>query len=108
MYHHSWGTILGMFLFWLVALGGGIWLLARLFPAATNRARGEREHPNELRDPAREIVRQRYARGEITTHEFEKLPRAVSESTSARDGEGQSKRPGAEEAGNLQCCRWSF
>jgi len=77
VYHHSWATMLGMFLFWLLVLGGGVWLLARLFPAVQTRSRPEPDRRPEPNDPALQIVRQRYARGEITQAEYEELLRML-------------------------------
>ena len=77
MYHHRWGMMLGMFLFWLLAIGGGVWLPTRLFPATPSRrgpgVRGDPEH----KAPALQIIRQRYANGEITAAEYEELLRTV-------------------------------
>src|ERR671921_1722493 len=60
-----WPWILFPLLFW-----GGIlfliaWILARLFPR--NRPADRREAP---RDPAEEILRERFARGEISAEEY--------------------------------------
>lgn len=77
MYHHSWGMMLGMFLFWLLAIGGGVWLLARLFPVVSNRS-GEIEPYPETNDRVLQVVRQRYASGEITQAEYEELLRTLS------------------------------
>ena len=77
VYHHSWGMMLGMFLFWLLVLGGGVWLLAKLFPAVADRPEGDGERRREPADPALQIVRQRYASGEITQAEYEELLRTL-------------------------------
>ena len=77
VYHHSWGMMLGMFLFWLLVLGGGVSLLARLFPALAKRPEAGGEQRREPVDPALQIVRQRYAHGEITQAEYEELLRTL-------------------------------
>jgi uncharacterized membrane protein len=78
VFHHGWGMMLGMFLFWLLVLGGGAWLLARLFPATPSRpGPGVRRDP-EPKDPALQIIRQRYANGEITAAEYEELLHALA------------------------------
>ena len=43
VYHHSWGIMLGMFVFWLLALGGGASLLAKLLPETANRPDSDTE-----------------------------------------------------------------
>lgn len=74
--------LLAMLLFWVVVIGGAIWLLAKIFPsgpAGTNpqgnsgvptRDNGSRSSSTES---AVETVRQRYARGEISRDEYEQL-----------------------------------
>jgi uncharacterized membrane protein len=77
-YHHSWGMMLGMFVFWLLVLGGGAWLLSRLFPAMASGPDVDAGRGHEAMDPALEVVRQRYASGEITQAEYEELLRALA------------------------------
>jgi uncharacterized membrane protein len=77
VYHHGWGMMLGMFLFWLLVLGGGVWLLAKLFPAVTRRPEGDDERRPEAAHPALQVIRQRYASGEITQAEYEELLRTL-------------------------------
>ena len=42
-YHDSWGMKLGMFLLWLLVLGGGVRLLTQLFPGLIGGAGSESE-----------------------------------------------------------------
>jgi putative membrane protein len=59
-----WGPL--MMVFWLVVLGVAAWLVVR---ATTNRGgTGQGSDPNRQ---AREILAQRYAKGEIGTEEYE-------------------------------------
>ena len=78
-----WPWILFPLLFW-----GGIlfliaWILARLFPH--NRSNGRSEAP---RDSAEEILRERFARGEISAEEFQRSTEILRGGTArgARDG----------------------
>lgn len=58
-----------MALFWLVVIGLGIWLLSNLFPR--NKASSQsRESGSES---AVEILRRRYAQGELTKEEYESI-----------------------------------
>lgn len=74
--------LLTMLLFWVVIIGVAIWLLARLFPSGpagmnSQANSGGSAHDNGNRpdsaESAVEIVRQRYARGEISRDEYEQL-----------------------------------
>ena len=58
-----------MALFWIVVIGMGIWLLSNLFPK-NNTSSQSRESGGES---AEEILRQRYARGELTKEEYESM-----------------------------------
>jgi putative membrane protein len=74
MGYGSWGFFLTALL-WIGLIALGIWLLARLFPGAGNRERltghdGQKERP---RDSALEILRRRYARGELSKEEYETM-----------------------------------
>ncbi len=70
----------GMFLGWVFlllflvligsVLGGGIWLLSRSGSSGPVRTQQSRETPGE--DPL-EILRRRYARGEITREEYQSM-----------------------------------
>jgi uncharacterized membrane protein len=80
-YGHGWGMMAGMFLFWALVLGAGLWLLARLFPAArTPQAPTNDVHTAAL-DPAIQVVRQRFASGEISKNEYEEVLRTLARTT---------------------------
>jgi len=59
------GMGLGMLLFWVIVIALGVWLFRWLADESRGRGVGER------RDSALEILRERYARGEISREEFE-------------------------------------
>jgi uncharacterized membrane protein len=81
IYGHGWGMMAGMFLFWALVLGGGLWLLARLFPTArTPQARVRNARATPI-DPAVQVVRQRYASGEISKSEYEEVLRTLERTT---------------------------
>ena len=69
-YPYTWPMMMGMFfwgLFWLVLFGVAAWAFVHWFAgSATNTIRGR--EPSAL-----EILRQRYARGEIDTATFEQM-----------------------------------
>ena len=54
-----------MVLFWLGIIVLAVWLAKTLFPLQTQRA--------ERRISAREILAQRYARGEISKEEYDRM-----------------------------------
>jgi putative membrane protein len=58
-----------MIIFWIAVIGGGIWLLATIFPR-TNAASNSDAESNG--DPLA-ILKQRYARGELSKEEFETI-----------------------------------
>jgi uncharacterized membrane protein len=96
IYGHGWGMMAGMFLFWALVLGGGLWLLARLFPAARAPQAQDRDAHAESVDPAVQVVRQRYACGEISKSEYEEVLRTLERTTPAvdaspREVQGQAK-----------------
>ena len=57
-----------MALFWIVIIAGGIWLLSNLFPK--NNTSHSRQSGNES---ALDILKKRYAHGELTKEEFESM-----------------------------------
>ncbi len=57
-----------MALFWIVIIGGGIWLLGNLFP----KNNGLQSRPSD-NESALDILKQRYARGELTKEEYESI-----------------------------------
>ena len=58
--------VLFMALLWIVIIGLGVWLLSRLFPKSIATAKSEESGGQS----AVEILRRRYARGELTKEEF--------------------------------------
>jgi putative membrane protein len=58
-----------MALFWIVIIGVGIWLLSNLFPK-NNASSQSKEVGGES---AVEILRRRYALGELTKEEYESM-----------------------------------
>lgn len=67
---------LWMVLVWLVIIGGGIWLLAALFPRQHKDGTSSRDQSDES---ALAILQQRYARGELTRGEFEAIRRDLEQ-----------------------------
>jgi putative membrane protein len=62
-----WGPwMLIPFLFWIGLLALITWILTRLFP----RRRGGNEEARSPRDAAEEILRERFARGEVSEGEY--------------------------------------
>jgi putative membrane protein len=70
-------TIFFTALLWIGLLALGVWLLARLFPGAGGKGRagssGGSDHPAPAGDTALEVLRRRYARGELTKEEYETI-----------------------------------
>ncbi len=65
------GGGLVMVLFWIVLIVGAVWLARGFFPAGQQlSASSIRSEPS-----ADEILKQRYARGEITKEQFEQMRR---------------------------------
>lgn len=60
----GWAGMLLMGLFWIAVLAAVVWLIARLL-------RGRTGHPH--RNTAEDILRERYARGEIDEQRYERM-----------------------------------
>lgn len=73
MMGYGWWGILFMLLFWGGIIVMAILVVARLFPRMTDTKTSKGTYTSE---PAEEILRQRFARGEITQAEFNEM-RAV-------------------------------
>lgn len=63
------GMGIGMVLFWVVLIGGAVWLSRALFDGSRPAATSGRE------PSAREILDLRFARGEITREEYDLIKR---------------------------------
>ena len=71
----GWGVIY-MIIFWVVIIAAGVWLLSQLFPRSSgNASSGTTTPPNASSDPPQEILRRRYASGEITKAEYDEIRR---------------------------------
>ena len=63
-----------MFLFWILLIGLGIWVVVRLASGASNHNASSPDTTLISRqDAALEVLKQRYARGEITKSEYEAM-----------------------------------
>lgn len=62
------GSWIWMAVFWIVLIGGGIWLLATLFPKGAKSFTKEENTTDAL-----SILQQRYARGELSKEEYETI-----------------------------------
>jgi putative membrane protein len=78
-----WGggwTMIIVWMFWLLLIGAGIWLVITLI---RRNAQSPTSIPGPLSSPSSEtaldILRARYARGEITREEFEDMRRAITD-----------------------------
>ncbi|MDI6716246.1 MAG: SHOCT domain-containing protein [Actinomycetota bacterium] len=60
-----------MVFFWLLAIGGGVYLISEL-------SRRKREEEKEKMPKALEILKERYAKGEINTEEYEAKKRELA------------------------------
>ena len=76
MGYGGWSLLLNGLL-WIGLIALGIWLLARLFPAAGSNSAGQGEGSSraEFAPPqtALEILQRRYAVGELTKEEYETM-----------------------------------
>ncbi len=64
-----WMMGLGMLLFWVLILGGGVWLVQALAHGS-----GSSSIPAQEESPL-DILKKRYSRGEITQEQFQELKR---------------------------------
>lgn len=74
MYFGPWGWLMMAFmmLFWIVVVGGIVWLVVYL------TRRSGRGQGTSAPDSALDILNQRYARGEISKDEYEQMKRDIT------------------------------
>lgn len=66
-------------LFWIVLIAAAIWFVARLFPQIAGQSSQRSDAPKELGAPSPDdILKARYARGEITREQFEEMRRTLA------------------------------
>ena len=65
---------LAMVLFWVILIVGAVWLARGLFPTS-QQPPASSSRPESSAD---EILKQRYARGEITKDQYEQMRRDLS------------------------------
>ena len=75
---HMVGMHWGWWIFWLVVVGFLVWLVARTTGSAANG--GGSTPPLSPRQSPEEILRERFAKGEITEEEFRERLRAIRDS----------------------------
>lgn len=64
-----------MIIFWIAVIGGGVWLLATLFPKINSSP----DSGIESNGDALAILKQRYAHGELSKEEFEAIRRDLEQ-----------------------------
>jgi uncharacterized membrane protein len=70
-----------MAIIWLLVIGLGILLLATLFPKSTSETTGSPKEPgDDRRRSATQILKRRYARGEISQELYERMRHEVEQS----------------------------
>jgi putative membrane protein len=70
---------LWMAIFWIGILAAAIWLLGNIFPRGNVK-----QSPPKASDSAVEIVKQRYARGEISQEEYAEIRHDLEKSGAVR------------------------
>jgi putative membrane protein len=88
-----WPWILFPILFWGGILTLIAWIVTRLYP----RSRGDDRH-DAPRDSAEEILRERFARGEITAEEYERSLEILRGGTARRTYGDPDQQPGERES----------
>lgn len=78
----SFGGFLLMILFWIILIALGIWLVKILF--FNEEAQTKNKPPHQLN--AREILDQRYAKGEISREQYEIMKRDLEGNTLSKYG----------------------
>ena len=68
-----------MLLFWLLIIGLVVWVIAQVFSRTnTQTTGGGSTQISTQQNTALEVLKQRYARGEITKSEYEEMRRELS------------------------------
>jgi putative membrane protein len=68
-----------MLVFWVIIIVLAIWLLSRLFPKAKDGASHHAQiQGGDSSESAVEILRRRYARGEISKDQYEEMRRDIT------------------------------
>ena len=69
-----------MIIFWVIVIGLGFWLVARIFPQVTNTLSSTNSGGQDQREESGlEIIKRRYARGEITETEYKEMRQTLSD-----------------------------
>ena len=66
-----------MFLFWALVIGGILWLVAWLARGGAQSASSALTNTSTANQTPLDIVKARYAKGEITKEQFEEMKRAL-------------------------------
>ena len=69
-----WGGMWFGWLFWLIIIAVIIWAVVRITGSSSGRS-----HPSSPQESALDILKKRYARGEITKEEFEQMKKDLME-----------------------------
>ena len=67
--------IIGMFLFWVGVIVLAIWLVGLLFPSTKTRDNDS----NDFSHSAPAILRERYAKGELTTKQYQEMLKTIQQ-----------------------------
>ena len=67
--------LIWMLLFWIGVIVLAIWLVGLLFPLAKTQNKDE----NSASSSATEILRERYAKGELTTEQFQEMLKTIKQ-----------------------------
>lgn len=74
----GWLGMLFVMFFWLFVVVLAVWLLSRLFPGTTNAAGAAPSQDNSATSvKALDILKQRYARGEISKDQYEDMRQSL-------------------------------
>jgi putative membrane protein len=82
-YETSWFHMLAMIFFWLVVIGTAVYLVKQI-TNNTNRADSNIKDKDKSGSPE-QIIKQRYARGEISKAEYEEMKEELKEERNNKD-----------------------